>query len=142
MSALVVVANRGPVSVRIGAHGATEVAHAAGGLAPSLARALAGRGALWIAAAMTDGERAAARSGALGAVVGGVELDYLELDEALSSAAYNVIANSTLWFAHHGMFDLVHRPVLDRRWHEAWEAYAAYNAAFATRVAERAEEGA
>ncbi len=141
-SSLVVAANRGPASINIAADGTLVAGHAAGGLAPSLARALVGRGAMWIAAAISDAERQAAASGVVAGTSGEIGLDFIDLDEATVSGAYNVVANSTLWFLLHGMFDLVHRPVLDRRWHEAWDAYVTYNRAFAERIALRAAPGA
>src|SRR5487761_2737101 len=58
-SDLVIVTNRGPAEVEIGPKDELVVRHAAGGLAPSLSRALLGSGALWIASAMSQGERRA-----------------------------------------------------------------------------------
>jgi trehalose 6-phosphate synthase len=45
--------------------------------------------------------------------------------------AYDVIGNATLWFLHHGLWDLARRPRFDRRWREAWDGYRTYNDAFA-----------
>ena len=56
--------------------------------------------------------------------------------------AYDVVSNATLWFLHHGLFDLSRRPRLDRRWTEAWDAYRDVNHAFARAVIDQAEEGA
>jgi trehalose 6-phosphate synthase len=56
--------------------------------------------------------------------------------------AYDVVSNGTLWFLHHGLFDLSRRPRLDRRWQEAWAAYRDVNHAFARAVIDQAEEGA
>ena len=39
--------------------------------------------------------------------------------------AYDVVCNATLWFVHHGLFDLARRPRFDRRFAEAWAAYRA-----------------
>ena len=52
------------------------------------------------------------------------------------------MANTTLWYCHHHLFDLPHRPRFDRYWREAWEGYRAYNRAVADVVAERAADGA
>jgi trehalose 6-phosphate synthase len=57
-------------------------------------------------------------------------------------AFYNVIANGTLWFVHHHLFDLPRQPRFDARWWEAWTAYCEVNQAFAEVVAEEvAEDG-
>jgi len=51
---------------------------------------------------------------------------------------YDVVSNQVLWFLHHGMFDLVHRPRFDHHFCEAWDAYVAVNRTFADAVAARA----
>jgi trehalose 6-phosphate synthase len=55
--------------------------------------------------------------------------------------AYDLISNGTLWFLHHGLFDLVRRPRFDRHWHEAWQGYETVNAAFADAVVGQADQG-
>ncbi len=60
----------------------------------------------------------------------------------IGRAAYDVIANGTLWFLHHGLFDHARRPRFDRVWHEAWEGYCQFNEAFADTIAEEAATGA
>ena len=52
-ASLVVAANRAPVSFAVGPDGELGAKHAAGVLAPSLLRALEGREAVWVAAAMS-----------------------------------------------------------------------------------------
>ncbi len=142
MSDLVVAANRGPATFVLDGSGELVPRHGAGGLAPSLARALAGTGATWVAAAMSEGDRLAAASGATPLLAGGIRLRLVELEPEVQQAAYQVVANSTLWFLHHGLFDGSRRPVLDRRWHEAWAAFRAYNDAFADAIIETAADGA
>lgn len=142
MNDLVVVSNRGPASFAIAADGSLEVRQAAGGLAPSLLHALAGTDSLWIAAAMTAGDRRAAAEGAAAGLKSGTELRLVEVPPELSDAAYRVIANGTLWFLAHGLFDLPHRPVFDRHWHEAWAGYRAFNRLFAEEVTRHAAPGA
>ncbi|MGB9112191.1 MAG: trehalose-6-phosphate synthase, partial [Acidimicrobiales bacterium] len=95
-----------------------------------------------VAAAMNDAERRAASGQVSVRTPGGVELRLVEVTEELIASAYRVIANGTLWPLLHGLFDATYRPVLDRRWHEAWEGYRAYNAAFADEIARVADDGA
>jgi trehalose 6-phosphate synthase len=52
------------------------------------------------------------------------------------------VANATLWFCHHHLFDLPRRPRIDRRWFEAWDAYRELNRQFAKAVGECAPSGA
>jgi trehalose 6-phosphate synthase len=146
LAELVVVSNRGPVSFSAAPDGDVEARAAGGGLAPSLAAALsqgASVGAVWVAAAMTDADRSAASAG--GAVetgMPGLQVRLVALGEELFRAAYDVIANASLWFVMHGLYDASRRPVIDRHWLEAWEQFRAYNAAFANTTAEVAAGGA
>jgi trehalose 6-phosphate synthase len=140
LSELVIVTNRGPFSF---ASQADEVAvgRVAGGLVPSLAAALEGERALWIAAALSEGERELAAAASAGPMQG-LEVDFVAVPDEVAAAAYRVIANGTLWFLHHGLFDRTHRPRIDRHWHEAWEHYRSYNTLFADEIARRASDGA
>jgi trehalose 6-phosphate synthase len=139
---LVVASNRGPLSLRATRNGRIVAGQPAGGLAPSLARALEGTDALWIAATLNDAERHAADEHVSVRTSGGVEIRLVEASEQLIGAAYRVVANGTLWPLVHGLFDATYRPVFDRRWHEAWAGYRAYNAAFAEEIAHAADDGA
>jgi len=141
VSELLVVANRGP-TVLVDAAGEFRMGPSAGGLAPSFLRALKGSGARWVAAALSDAERQAARSGVPPEVAGGIDLSFVELDHDVFAAAYNVIANGTLWFLFHEMFDAPRRPVFDRHWHEAWARFHDYTRAFSDEVARTASQGA
>ena len=142
MSDLVVAANRGPATFVVDDAGRLVPRHGAGGLAPSLAKAIAGSGATWVAAAMSEGDRLAATRGEEALLGGGISLRLVELAPEVQSAAYQVVANATLWFLHHGLFDASRRPVLDRHWHEAWTAFRAYNDAFAEAIMASADDGA
>lgn len=137
---IVVVSNRGPLSFSRNDDGELETKRGAGGLVSTLGPAIADRHATWIAAAITDEDREAAKQGQIDAE--GFRLRSLVIDPDEYRMFYDVVANSTLWFMHHNLFDLPRRPRIDRRWREAWDAYRAVNDAFATEVAERASDGA
>jgi len=153
VSELVVASNRGPFSLAENGDGTIEVRPAAGGLAPSLAAALAAppetagpaTGApgdvVWVAAPMNDLERRAAGEPALSTELPGLELRLVELEASTYAAAYDVVANSTLWFCFHGLFDAPRRPVFDASWRAAWEEFRRYNAAFAERICDEAGAG-
>ncbi len=136
---LVVVSNRGPLSFARDASGELTMRRAAGGLVSALGPGVAGRGATWIAAAITDDDREAAARGLVDAE--GFAVKLLDIDAASYRMYYDVVANSTLWFLHHHMFDSPRRPRIDRRWREAWEAYRRVNEQFADLVAGSAPEG-
>lgn len=133
-SEVVIVSNRGPLAWSRDEADALVSKRAAGGLASTLGALVAGTGATWIAAAMTDADRAAAEAGPTD--MDGVEVVLLDLPEADYRAAYDVVSNATLWFVNHGLFDLARRPLFDSRWRRAWDAYRRVNEGFAEAVAE------
>ncbi|HVM01223.1 MAG TPA: trehalose-6-phosphate synthase [Acidimicrobiales bacterium] len=137
---LVIVSNRGPLSFRLGPDGEPVPRRGGGGLVSSLGPAVAGTGALWVAAALSDADRVAAARGVVEAE--GFRLHPLVVEPPAYRQYYDTIANGTLWFLHHGLFDLPRRPRIDRRWHEAWATFRDVNRAFAEVVAGEAGEGA
>jgi trehalose 6-phosphate synthase len=140
---VVVVSNRGPFRF-VEQDGALDAQPSPGGLASSLRPLLtsgaAGDEASWIAAAFTDGDRAAARTGVVPA--SGIALRLLDLDPGLFRLFNDVVSNQVLWFLHHGLFDLPRRPRFDRRFREAWAAFEAVNRAFADAAVEAAPDDA
>ena len=124
----------------------------------------------WICAAFTDADRAAARQwgadpqdpqdppfpfppGILGspdasvlrdtriADDGDVTVRMLDIPPDTFHRAYNNVANSTLWFLHHLLFDTPNKPLFGHEFRRNWESYLAYNQAFADAVAEEALAG-
>ncbi|MFM8305413.1 MAG: trehalose-6-phosphate synthase [Actinomycetota bacterium] len=136
-----VVSNRGPFRFTTEADGTVTTRPGGGGVSSALRPLLTDPGvdAHWIAAAMTADERAAVRSGAVH--VPDLDLVLLDLDPEQARLHYDIVSNQTLWFLHHGMFDLAHRPTFDPRFRDAWQAYTAVNRAFADAVVERATAG-
>jgi trehalose 6-phosphate synthase len=139
-SDLVIASNRGPLSFTRGDDGSLKPVRGAGGLVSSLGPLVAGTGALWVAAAMSDEDRDATSGDVVEAE--GFRLKSLDIDPALFRQAYNVVSNATLWFVHHGLYDLPRQPRFDRRWREAWEGYRAVNRLFAEAVSDIAPDGA
>ena len=139
MSANLVVSNRGPLTFRAGPDGALIPVPAGGGLASSLHRILAGSGTTWASVTMGAADREAVARGLMHE--DGLHLLPVVIDDETYRQAYDVVANTTLWYCHHHLFDLPHRPRFDRHWRAAWEGYRAYNRAMADVVAARAGEG-
>jgi trehalose 6-phosphate synthase len=129
---LVIVSNRGPLSFTHD-DGDLVTSRGAGGLVTSLGPAVAGTGATWIAAAISDADREAAEAGIVEAE--GFRLRSLVVEEAAYRPFYDVVSNSTIWYLHHGLWDRVRRPRFDRHWWEAWAAYREVNQAFAEAAA-------
>jgi trehalose 6-phosphate synthase len=137
---VVIVSNRGPLSFSRADDGELVAKRGAGGLVSGLAPLVTGTDAVWIAAAISDGDREAAGRGVVDAE--GFKVRLLSVDADVYRAAYDVVCNATLWFLHHGLYELARRPRFDTRFREAWEAYRELNRAFADVVAESAPEGA
>ena len=137
---LVIVSNRGPLSFSLDDTGALVTRRGGGGLVTALGPAVAGSGATWIAGALSDADREAAGRGLVEAE--GFRLRSLVVDPDDYRSYYDVIANGTLWFLHHGLWDTPRRPRYDRHWREAWASFVAVNDAFAHTVVDAAPAGA
>ena len=135
----IVVSNRGPLAFRAQRDGTLVPVPAAGGLASSLHRLLAGSGTTWASVTMGAADREAVARGLMHE--DGLDLVPVVLDDDTYRQAYDVVANTTLWYVHHHLFDLPHRPRFDRHWRAAWEGYRAYNRAVADVVVAQATEG-
>jgi len=142
---LLVASNRGPVSYNRGDDGSLTARRGGGGmisgLTSGLAAAAADGGVLWLCTALSDADREAARLGARTDAHGEPAVRMLDIPPATFDAAYNGIANSILWFVHHLLFDTPNQPVFDAQFRRDWDAYRAYNEAFAGALAEESRAG-
>ena len=137
---LIVVSNRGPIS--FDREGGERVARrGAGGLVTALAPLVSHHDVTWIASAITDEDRAAAAEGTQDETARDGSRYHLRLvahDPDAYDLFYNVVANPTLWFVQHGLWERKHDPGADLM--APWEqGYAAVNAAFADAVVEELE---
>jgi trehalose 6-phosphate synthase len=139
VSRTLVVSNRGPLTFRAGPDGELVPVPAGGGLASSLHRLLDGTGTTWASVTMGAADREAVARGLMH--LDGIDLVPVVVDDETYRQAYDVVANTTLWYVHHHLFDLPHRPRFDRVWRTAWEGYRTYNRAVADVVAATAGEG-
>lgn len=137
---LVVVSNRGPLAFRLDEDGSLTPTRAGGGLVACLAPALTETDAIWVTSAVGDADQSGANEGPID--IDGVQVHHLPINAADYRRYYDVIANGTLWFLHHNLFDLARRPLINQRWWEAWHTFCDVNEGFATFVAETAPEGA
>lgn len=145
---VLVASNRGPVSFRTEDDGSLSVHRGGGGLVSGLSAAGQGTGAVWVCAALSEADRNAAREAPSGRLdlaghdTGDLAVHMLDIDPGTFARAYNAIANSTLWFIHHLLYDTATKPVFDGRFRKEWASYEAYNSAFAQALADEAAEGA
>ena len=147
-AAVVVASNRGPVSFRTADDGTLTSSRGGGGLVSALRTVMNEGDAVWVCAALSEGDRAAASSAPSGRLAeaghdtGGAAVRMLALDPHVFDRAYNGIANGTLWFTTHHLYDSATQPSFDRSWRREWAAYVEVNTAFADALAEEAAEGA
>ncbi|PZG43631.1 trehalose-6-phosphate synthase [Spongiactinospora gelatinilytica] len=146
MNAVLVASNRGPVSFTLSEGGELTMRRGGGGLVSGLSGVVKQMDVLWVCAALSDGDRSAVR------LAPGGRLDHagydtgplrmLDIPPATFHRAYNAVANSTLWFVNHLLYDTPNAPHFDGRFRREWESYQSYNAAFALALAEQAGPGA
>ncbi len=147
-SKLLVASNRGPLSLSTGDDGRERVSRGGGGLVSAMSSAMSSVAGVWVCSALNDRERVVARRAKNGHLAtagidtGDLDVRMLLIDAITFQRAYNGIANSTLWFVNHLLYDNPIKPVFDAAWRRRWEAYEDYNGAFATALAEEAAEGA
>jgi trehalose 6-phosphate synthase len=148
MAELVVASNRGPVQFEVDDDGNLSSGRGAGGMVTALGPALAGQAGTWVAAAISEGDRAAARrvarSGRLRTVElaqGAVRLRSLVFDPREYQSYYNRVSNRTIWFLHHYLFDVPRHPRFDRGFRVAWQHYETVNRAFAAACGDEADQG-
>jgi trehalose 6-phosphate synthase len=141
---LLVVANRAPVTY--GRNADERVARrGGGGLVTALGGLLAHHDVTWIASAMSDEDRvvAAEHEGSFAETTrdgASYKLRLVAHDPIQYDRFYNVVANPTLWFLQHYLWDLGAAPEFGLELHEAWAAgYIPVNAAFARATLEELE---
>src|SRR5919199_1358321 len=105
MAKLVVASNRGPVEFEVDDAGRLTSSRGAGGMVAALGPALAGKAGTWVAAAISEGDRVAARRAGRSSgrrrielPQGEVHLRSLLLDPREYQAYYNRVSNRTIWF--------------------------------------------
>ena len=148
MAELVTASNRGPVQFEVDDDGNLSSGRGAGGMVAAVGPALAGQGGTWVAAAITEGDRVAARratrAGRLQPVElpqGSVRLRSLLIDPRVYQAYYNRVSNRTIWFLQHYLFDVPRHPRFDRTFRTAWGHYEDVNRLFAAACDDEVDPG-
>ncbi|GAU64790.1 putative trehalose-6-phosphate synthase [Streptomyces sp. NBRC 110611] len=142
---VLVASNRGPVSYSLGEDGTLTAKRGGGGLVSGLSAIGPDTNAVWVCAALGDGDREAVRrTGGAPAPgdTGGRRVRMLDIPAEVHAQAYNGIANSVLWFVHHMLYQTPLEPVFGAEFRAQWASYEAYNRAFARALADEAAEGA
>jgi trehalose 6-phosphate synthase len=141
---VLVASNRGPLSFHLAEDGSLTSRRGGGGMVSALTSGLAATAAdqqiLWICAAMSDADRAAADHPH--EEQGEIPVRMLDIPPDTFDQAYNGVANSVLWFVHHMLFYTPDQPVFGPRFRAQWDAYTTYNEAFAAALAQEYRDGA
>src|SRR5437667_8531638 len=143
---VLVASNRGPVSYQFGADGSLTTSRGGGGMIAGVTDGLAALGpeasTTWICAALSDAARAVTQARDAGPRASEpVAVRMLDIAPDIFDRAYNRVANSTLWFLLHQLFDTPSQPRFDREFRRDWAAYVAYNEAFAEALMQEAATG-
>ncbi|MHB8618758.1 MAG: alpha,alpha-trehalose-phosphate synthase (UDP-forming) [Chloroflexota bacterium] len=117
---LVVVSQRSPLSFSINRHGMLRSQAASGGLASALGAIAQKRPVHWIAAAMSDGDRLAARRSAAWPMGPG-RVRLVDLPPEVQRQHYSAFANPLLWLVQHGLTNRLIAPRSTAAIHHAWE---------------------
>jgi trehalose 6-phosphate synthase len=137
--ALIIAANRGPVTFETAEDGSLQFQRGEGGLVTALLGLCQHADATWIACAQT-GADATWREGSvvLSDYGSAIRVQFLSPAAAAYEGYYNVIANPLLWFLQHSMWDVPRAPVIDRTTWQAWEeGYVAVNRLFGEAIADQ-----
>ena len=135
--ALIIAANRGPVTFETADDGNLSLQRGGGGLVTALTGLCRHTDASWIACAQTDADIAWGE-GSVPLSENGhkIQVQFLSPDAAVYEGYYNVISNPLLWFLQHSMWDVPRAPVIDRHTWSAWErGYVVVNRMFAEAIA-------
>lgn len=136
---MILVSNRGPVQFEKQLNGELTIKRGAGGLITALDSVLKTTKALWIAAAITEGDKIRSRGDEM-IPIPAKDPEYfinlIEMDPLMFDRYYNEISNKLLWFLQHYLFNTVYDPVFDENVKSAWhEGYVPANRLFAERIA-------
>jgi trehalose 6-phosphate synthase len=146
---LIVVSNRGPVTFHLAEGGRFVSRKGSGGVVTAVSAIARERQPIWIAAAMTEGDRARAklaheRGEGLISPPGDrpeFRLRFVVPDEQSYHRYYNEISNPLLWFLQHYLWDTPRSPDITAATWTAWdEGYVAVNRLFAEEVLAACEQ--
>jgi trehalose 6-phosphate synthase len=139
---LIIASNRGPVTFTRRADGDFEASKGSGGVVTAVSAIARERQPIWIAAAMTEGDRQrAARAHELGEQLiqygdpPEFRLRFVVPTPEAYHQYYNEISNPLLWFLQHYLWDTPRSPDITKETWDAWRnGYAVVNKLFAEEI--------
>jgi trehalose 6-phosphate synthase len=143
---LIIAANRGPVEFTRNANGTFTHRRGSGGVVTAMSALGKYVDPIWVASAMTEGDRQrAVTAGGEPVVVKdrgrpSLKLHFAAVPPETYDLAYNEISNTILWFLQHYLWDVAHEPDIDPQVWRAWDVgYAILNLTFANTIQRAAE---
>jgi trehalose 6-phosphate synthase len=138
---LIIASNRGPVEFHLAPDGTLFTRRGTGGVVTAMSAASRFTEAIWVACAMTEGDRLRAEMARTAgeAVItppeGDFRLRFVVPDPEAYHGYYNRIANPLLWFLQHYLWDTPRTPDVDHATWHAWDhGYVAVNRMFAEEI--------
>ncbi len=140
---LLIASNRGPLEFTMEDDGSLTSKRGGGGMVTALMSATRFVPAVWIATAMTDGDRRAAEE-AKGALIevpdNEISVRFVVVPRNVYQKHYYVFCNPLLWFLQHYMWNTPRTPNIGRAVYEAWESgYIPVNQAIADAIVSEAQ---
>src|SRR5580658_2855879 len=153
---VLIASNRGPISFTLSDDHHLTAKRGGGGVVSGLSSVARHSQVLWVCAALSDADRTAARTapGGLLALDGGDSepgrddgrdkdgngsaVLMLDIPAGVFQRAYNAVANSTLWFVQHMLYDTPRQPQFGLSFQREWDGFRSYNLAFARALADAA----
>ncbi len=144
---ILIASNRGPVSFSTADDGSLEHRRGGGGLVSGMISVANEIDSIWVCAALSDADRRAAAEAPEARLdrahdLDGMRVHMLDIPRRTFEGAYTGVANSTLWFVQHMLYDIPNKPSFGSHFRRMWEDYTAYNNAFAEALVTGAADGA
>jgi trehalose 6-phosphate synthase len=144
---LIIASNRGPVTFSRQADGSFDARKGSGGVVTAVSAIARERQPIWIAAAMTEGDRlraAHAQETGEGLIEFGnpceFRLCFVVPEPEAYHQYYNVISNPLLWFLQHYLWDTPRTPDITKDIWDAWrDGYVVVNQLFADQIVDAAK---
>jgi trehalose 6-phosphate synthase len=146
---LIVASNRGPVTFSYSDDGSFSSRKGSGGVVTAVSSIARELKPIWVASAMTDGDRARAevarRNGETLITPGGKSNDFrvrfVTPDHLTYHKYYNIISNPLLWFLQHYLWETARSPDITEEIWDAWtNGYVAVNRMFAEEILTACDE--
>lgn len=137
---IVIASNRGPYSFSRDSDNEFKAKRGEGGLVTALGALAQQQKVLWVAAALSDDDRAWAEAHPDVQTVDDIQLKLIVTDKDKYDAYYNIIANPLLWFIQHELWDMPRQPTITEETWQAWDSYVDINRQFAEVIAESVKD--